>query len=176
MARSFEMKIDLSDETDVSSAIAATTEQLERAAQRAMTKTAQWLRTHSLRELGQELGVKQEPLRKRFKVFPQRGKGEVRFWVGLDPIGVHRLGNPEVTATGVKVKRRDYDGAFIAPMKSSEKLVFRRKGKERLPLEKVEQDINDEAVSVIERWERRVFVRFKQLFEQEARAVLNGYA
>jgi len=176
MARGFEMKIDLSGESDISSLISATTEQLERAAHRAMTKTAQWLRTYSVRELGQELGVKQEPLRKRFKVFPQRGKGEVRFWVGLDPIAVHRLGDPTVTASGVRVKGRDYDGAFIAPMKSSEKLVFRRRGKERTPIYKVEQDINDEAVSVIERWERRVFVRFKELFEQEAKAVINGYA
>lgn len=177
MAHGFEMKIDVSREAqDVAAMVAATTQQLEKAAQRAMTKAARWLRTHSVRELGQELGIKQEPLRKRFRVYPQRSKGEVRFWVGLDPIGVYRLGKPKATSQGVKVNSKEYEGAFISPMKSDQPLVFKRRGKERLPIDLVDADIDEPAMDVIERWERRVFQRFKELFEQESRAIVSGHA
>lgn len=177
MAHGFEMKIDVSREAeDIAAMVAATTKQLELAAQRAMTKAGQWLRTHSVRELGQQLGIKQEPLKKRFRVYPQRQKGEVRVWVGLDPIGVYRLGTPKVTQKGVKVNRNEYDGAFISPMKSNYPLVFKRRGKERLPIDLVDEDIDEPAMEVVERWERLVFQRFKELFEQEARAIINGHA
>lgn len=177
MANGFEMKIDLSADVDnVAAVVAATAKQVEKAAQRALVKTAQWLRTHSVRELGQELGIVQEPLRKRFKVFSRQSEREVRFWVGLDPIGLHRLGNPSVTARGVKVNRKEYQGAFISPMKSSQLTVYRRKGRERLPIEMVTEDIEDQARAVIERWQDRVFARFKELFEHEASAIINGFA
>lgn len=177
MANGFELKLDLSlDETDVAAFVAATTSQLETAAHRALVKVGQWLQTHSLRELGQELGVKQEPLKKRFRVYPKRQKGQVTFWVGLDPIGIHRLGTPTVTSKGVKVNRKEYDKAFINPMKSSQLTVYKRRGRERLPIDQVKEDIDQQAMAVLERWESRVFTRFKEIFDQEAKAIVNGYA
>ncbi|MCH9690996.1 MAG: hypothetical protein K0U59_02850 [Gammaproteobacteria bacterium] len=177
MAVGFEVKLDVSQELqDVAAQVTATTQQLELAAQRALTKAARWLRIHSLRELGQQLGVRQTPLKKRFQVYPQHHQGAVRFWVGLQPIGVHRLGAPKVTQRGVKVGRTEYPGAFISPMKSQQALVFRREGKSRTPIALIEEDIDEQALAVIERWERRVFQRFKELFEQETGAILHGHA
>ena len=59
-------------------------------------------------------------------------------------------------------------------MKSTQRLVFRRKGRERLPIEKVTEDWEGPAVSALERWERRAMERFMELFEQEARYVLQA--
>uniref|UniRef100_A0A6M3J3S5 Putative minor tail protein n=1 Tax=viral metagenome TaxID=1070528 RepID=A0A6M3J3S5_9ZZZZ len=177
MANGFELKIDLSDSAeDVAALMAVTVDQVKKAAQRALVKTGQWLRTHSVRELGQELGIVQAPLAKRFRVYPRHAEREVRFWVGLDPIGLHRLGSPRVTAKGVRVNRKEYEGGFISPMHSSQLTVYKRKGRERLPIEMVTEDIEQQARAVIERWERRVFDRFSEIFQQEAAAVLNGYA
>jgi hypothetical protein len=176
MAHGFEMKIDVSDGfNDIAATVAATTKQLEIAAYRALVKSGQWLRIHTLRELGQELGIKQTALKDRFRIYPQRVNTEIRFWVGLNPIAVHRIGSPKVTPHGVRVNHTIYDGAFISPMKSDQPLVFRREGHARLPIELVTEGIDDIANEVIDRWERRVFIRFRELFEHEARALVDGF-
>ncbi|MCO3241384.1 hypothetical protein FA213_27630 [Pseudomonas aeruginosa] len=147
---------------------------LDIAAARALRKTAQWLRTHSSREIARELGITQSPVRHRYSIYSQSTAREVKLWVGLQPIGVHYLGTPKQTPTGVKVGHRDYDDAFISPMKSSQRLVFRRKGRERLPIEKVTEDWEGPALGALERWERRAMERFMELFEQEARYALQA--
>lgn len=152
--------------------IDATAKQLETAVGRALRKTGQWLRTHSVRELGRELGINQAPLRQRFRLYPRVQDGEVKVWVGLRPLSVHYLGDPQQGVTGVKVGRNTYDGAFINPMRSRHKLVWRRKGQERLPIERVTQEIAEMGEAVVNRWEARVERRFVELFEQEARYVL----
>ncbi|HBP1046388.1 hypothetical protein IPC1122_32370 [Pseudomonas aeruginosa] len=154
--------------------MAAAPRKLDIAAARALRKTAQWLRTHSSREIARELGITQSPIRHRYNIYSQSTAREVKLWVGLQPIGVHYLGTPRQTRTGVKVGHREYDEAFISPMKSTQRLVFRRKGRERLPIEKVTEDWEGPAVSALERWERRAMERFMELFEQEARYVLQA--
>ncbi|HBP5001904.1 TPA: hypothetical protein L5631_006464 [Pseudomonas aeruginosa] len=154
--------------------MAAAPRKLDIAAARALRKTAQWLRTHSSREIARELGITQSPIRHRYNIYSQSTAREVKLWVGLQPIGVHYLGTPRQTRTGVKVGHREYDEAFISPMKSTQRLVFRRKGRERLPIEKVTEDWEGPAVSALERWERRALERFMELFEQEASYVLQA--
>ena len=156
----------------VEGALADAPRKLDLAAARALRKTAQWLRTHSSREIARELGITQSPVRHRYNIYSQSTAREVKLWVGLQPIGVHYLGTPRQTATGVKVGHRDYDDAFISPMKSSQRLVFRRKGRERLPIEKVTEDWEGPALGALERWERRAMERFMELFEHEARHAL----
>jgi hypothetical protein len=150
--------------------------ELDKAADRALRKTAQWLRTHSAREIGRELSIPNTPIKHRFSVYPIRGAREVKLWIGINPLSVHYLGDPRQTPTGVRVRRRDYEGAFISPMKSSAKLVWRRKGRERLPIERVTEEWGDQALTVIERWERRATTRFIEIFEQEARYALTKAA
>jgi hypothetical protein len=58
-------------------------------------------------------------------------------------------------------------------MKSRSPMVWRRKGRERLPIEKVTEDWQEVAQPVIQRWERRATARFAEIFEQEARYVLS---
>lgn len=170
----FQLNFEVDGWADVERSIADAPRKLDVAAARALRKTAQWLRTHSSREIARELGITQSPIRHRYNIYSQSTAREVKLWVGLQPIGVHYLGTPRQTRTGVKVGHREYDAAFISPMKSTQRLVFRRKGRERLPIEKVTEDWEGPAVSALERWERRALERFMELFEQEARYVLQA--
>ncbi len=174
MAAGFALDIDMSEAlARAPDILSAARQELDRAADRALTKTAKWLRTHSAREIGRELSIIQRPIRIRFKVYPVRGQRETKLWIGLAPLSVHYLGNPRQTPTGVSVGRHDYRHAFVDPMKSRSPMVWRRKGRERLPIEKVTEDWQEGAQPVIQRWERRATARFAEIFEQEARYVLS---
>ncbi|HEC0486920.1 phage tail protein [Pseudomonas aeruginosa] len=172
----FELNFAADGWAGVESALAGMPAKLDLAAARALRKTAQWLRTHSSREIARELGITQSPIRHRYQIHSRSTAQEVKLWVGLEPIAVHYLGEPRQTTTGVRVGHRQYDDAFISPMKSRQRLVWRRKGRERLPIEKVEEDWQGPAMTALERWERRAMDRFVELFEQEARYVLEASA
>lgn len=151
-----------------------TRRQLDLAAARALRKTAQWLRTHSSREIAKELRIVQSPIRHRYNLYSEAAGNTVKVWVGLQPISVHYLGNPRQTATGVQVGHRNFDDAFLGSMRGGPEMVFRRKGRERLPLERVTEDWEGPALTILERWEQRAQRRFVELFEQEARYVLEA--
>ena len=146
---------------------------LDLAAARALRKVAQWLRTHSTREIAKQLGVVQSPVRHRYNIFTRASGSEIKVWVGLQPISVHYLGPLRQTKAGVSVRHRTYEDAFIGQMKNGPSMVFRRKGRERLPLERVTEDWDGPALGVLERWEKRAMERFVDLFEQEARYVIS---
>mgnify|MGYP001619505509 CR=1 FL=1 len=170
----FELKFAVDGWGQVEMAVDQAAKKLDLAAARALRKTAQWLRTHSSREIAKALRITQSPIRHRFDVFSQATAREVKLWVGLRPLGVHYLGTPKQTPTGVSVGHRVYDDAFISPMKTKHRLVWRRKGRERLPLEMVTEDWASEGVTALEKWEKRAEQRFVELFEQEARHVFQA--
>lgn len=169
----FEVRLDASGWTEVESIIGQASKKLDLAAARALRRTAQWLRTHSSREIAKELRITQSPIRHRYNVYSKSTSNEVKLWVGLRPISVHYLGDPKQTQTGVSVGHRQYDNAFISPMKTSHKLVFRRKGRERLPVERVVEDWESPAMNALERWEKRAQVHFIEQFEREATHVFS---
>lgn len=148
--------------------------ELDLAAARALRKTANWLRTHSTKEIAKELRITQSPLRHRYDVYTRAAGKEVKVWVGLRPISVHYLGTPKETSTGVSVGHRSYEDAFIAQPKNGTPMVWARKGRERLPIAVVREDWEGPALTVLERWEQRAQQRFVELFEQEARYVLES--
>lgn len=154
--------------------VAGMVKKLDVAAARALRKTAQWLRTHSSREISKELKITQSPIRHRYQIFT-RGRGDdVKLWIGLEPIPVHFLGTPKEVPGGVRVGHRFYEDAFIGQPKNGRPMVFRRKGRERLPVEAVKESWDGPAISVLERWEKRAIERFADLFEQEAAYVFKS--
>ncbi|WP_163833377.1 hypothetical protein [Spartinivicinus ruber] len=185
------LEIDVSQTMDLATeSLLLTPKQLEKAANRAAVKACQWLRTHSAREIGQTLNIKRSVLKQRMKIYPRYREGQVKFWVGLNRIGAHRLGNPTVAKQGVKVGRRYYAGAFIEPMRSDQLLVFKRKPearyaqgrdsqgrlrRHRLPIELVSETIEAPALDIIQQWERRVLHRFQELLDHEVEALINGH-
>lgn len=148
---------------------------LDIAAARALRKTAQWLRTHSTREIAKELRISQSPVRHRYNLFT-RGRGnEIKLWIGLEPLLVHYLGTPREVPGGVAVGHRFYEDAFIGTGRNGKSLVFRRKGRARLGIESVKEDWDGPATNVLGRWEKRAMERFADLFEREASHVLKEF-
>lgn len=170
----FQLNLQADGWSDVEAFNKGAIKKLDLAASRALRKTAQWLSTHSSREIAKELGILQSPLRHRYNVYSRATSSEVKLWVGLRPISVHYLGTPKQTSTGVSVGHRQYDDAFISPMKTRYPLVFQRKGRERLPLKRVMEDWESEGLTVLERWEKRAQNQFVEFFEREARHVFES--
>ncbi len=171
MAYGFE--IDVGDQVDnAAKYLSGLESRLDIVSGRALKKVAKWLAVHSLREIGKELEIKQQPLKRRFKVYPG-GDKEVKLWVGIFPIAVHHLGSVKKTPDGVRVGRRRYGGAFMASAGGGSEMVWRRKGRERLPVERVTEDISDPVRDALQRWESRVSKKFADILQHEINFELN---
>ncbi len=102
--------------------------QVEWAVNSAIKKVARWLRTHSVREIGRELNITQAVLKRRYR-FSDVGKGfnrKVNIWVGLLAIAAHEAGKASKNPAGVKVRGRQFDGAFLQRIYGSEEKVYIR--------------------------------------------------
>ena len=170
------------------------------AVNRAVKKTAQWLRTHSIRELGKELGIKQAPLKSRFVVGTNpKQPGEAKVWIGLLAIGAHLTGNVSQNQAGAKAAKRQYDGAFYKSVHGSDEKVYIRasrnrvmqhdvvrenrrrkyrslqdpKLKGRFPLHVVGVNIEEPADRIIQRFEARINQRYRELLTHELKYVLS---
>jgi Prophage minor tail protein Z (GPZ). len=133
--------------------LGATEAQLEAALKSAYGRMARWLRTRAVRGLSAHLGVQQKILRGRIRTFRLQGGVSTggdgaKVWFGLQPISLMRLGARQ-TAQGVRAGGRMYPGAFIATV-NGRRGVYRRVGKERVPLEAVTLDISDKALTYVE--------------------------
>lgn len=104
-----------------------------KAVSRAIKRTAQWLRTHSVREISKELNIKQAPVRRRFR-FRDTGKGfnrQMNIWVGLLAIAAHDAGKAVNAGRGAKVRGRQFDGAFVKRIYGSEEKMYIRASENR---------------------------------------------
>ncbi|RQQ37067.1 hypothetical protein [Burkholderia stagnalis] len=140
--------------------LAATPKQVDAAMVSTLTKMARWLTTKSVRELAKHLKLPQKEVRRRLRTFRLArvagGKG-VRVWYGLDPMGMIHL-NARQTKQGVSAYGgRFVKGAFIANGRAgssgpaaSNRQVFVREGKTRLPIKKVTVELGDQAQTYIE--------------------------
>ena len=126
----------LSTQINLSEEIKALTEDLkgvrakiDKAVARAMKKTHRWLKTHSSREIGKELGIKQGTLKRRFEIdqYHKNGVSYLSLWVGLMPVAAHEMGRkPRQNRRGVRAGGRQFDGAFYKAVYGEEKKVWIR--------------------------------------------------
>lgn len=162
--------------------------QVQKAVTRALKKTAKWIETHSKRELGTALSLPQRIFSVRFHHSYKLKSGEraVSVWFGLNPIAISQLGKAKQHSTGVRVGRYNFDGAFIATMKSGHEGVFKRKSSSNtrrekrpdgqwteLPIEEERFSIEDIAQPIVERYYVRAEARFKEILQQEINFALN---
>lgn len=156
----------------ITSDLAATEDQLTKALRTTLAKMARWLRTQSARGLSKELNIQQKIIRRRLKSFNVQNTGHgfnVKIWFGLDPISFIYL-KPRQNRTGVKARGREVKGGFIAPIGGGKRQVFKRVGKDRLPIEKQTITVKDEAESYIENemiTARKFEQQFYKTFERE---------
>lgn len=90
-----------------------------------------------------------------------------RVWIGLNPFPLKRLG-PRQTRKGVSAGRIRVDSAFIVGSLGGN--VFKRKGSERLPIEKQKFSIEDQGREVVEKLGSRV----QEVFLRVLQIKLNG--
>ncbi len=88
--------------------------QVETAINRAIRKLGAWLRTHSVREIGKQLGIKQKVIRNRYRLsqVTESGHRVLKVWVGLLEIAAHEAGNVSQNKQGAKVAGRQFNSAF----------------------------------------------------------------
>ncbi len=125
----FAMHIDVGEITQqLTQDLQALEPKVLRAVRRAIKKTGTWLRTHSMREIGKTLKIKQSVIRNRYR-FKQRNNGNAEkldIWVGLLAVAAHDAGKAVQGSTGTRVAGRQYKSAFVAKIYNSEERVFIR--------------------------------------------------
>ena len=137
----------------------------------ALNRTAKWLRTQTTRDMRDSLKIKAALIRRRLKVarIKKTSNGWViNLWLGLNPIPMHDL-NPKKTNTGVKAGKYAVEHAFLA-----KGTVFKRKGKNRLPIEKQFIDIQKQGEnalksSFIDEWQDIFFKEFERYMKAKTK-------
>lgn len=149
----------------------ATDKELKLALIRSLTKTIRWLKTHVLREVSRQLKIPQILLRPRVVVSrADKNDIEASLWFGTYRITLLNAagGRARQVSTGVRVKGKTINHAFIATMKSGHKGIYMRRGKGRLPVNEqmigigktVEEKIKKLVAGPLQR-------RFEKIFEHE---------
>lgn len=158
-------------DTDFIEKFSAFKDELPKVIQRAARVTNMWLRTVVRAELGYELKISNKALQSRFRVYKN---GRIsKLWIGVDEIGVHRIGTPIQNQKGVRVGSRFYEDAFISPMNSDALLVWRRTGKARSSIAMVTEDISQDTERIVEFYLPEINRKFEEFFHREFRTVLS---
>lgn len=179
-------------------------DKVAKAVGRSIKKVSRWLRTHSMREIGKELKIRQSAIKSRYR-FTDTGKGFERkagIWVGLLAIAAHDAGVPVQNAAGVRVRGRQFNSAFIQKIYGSEEKVYIRASRnrqlkhataggreswayrpkspsflaeygDRFPVQVIGIDISEVGVAVLERYEKRLNARYREILEQELHYALS---
>jgi DNA-binding Lrp family transcriptional regulator len=158
-----EIAIDEHSLDAVEAFLAATPAQVDKAMASTLTKMARGLTSRSIKALAKELKLPPKEVKRRLRTFRLSrvagGKG-VRVWYGLDPMGMIHLNAKEDRGIGGGVAAygdRFVADAFIAKGRAgnggtaaSNRQVFKRVGKTRLPIKKVTVELGDPAQTYIE--------------------------
>ena len=167
------INIDIKSTNEFDFALTASKDQIEKAALRALNKTSRWLRSDLVSQTAKSLNIKSTPIRDVL-VIVRAKKTNLKTTVGLSKRGgVIRAidaGSATQNSKGVRVGKRQFDNAFLATMPSGHHGVFKRKGKERLPIKEVQIFISSKLHDLMEEASHgRALSHFETVFERELR-------
>ena len=134
MANDYKLELQLSAvSVELQRDMLALEDRVGKVVNRAVVKLTRWLRTHSVREISQEIGIAQKALKQRFRVERVKvgGQEHVRIWVGLMNVALHHLSKPSQTKAGAKVGGQVYEGAFLEQIYGSTEKVYIRTARNR---------------------------------------------
>jgi hypothetical protein len=137
------VNIDASDLQRAVVELAATKGEAERALRSTLRKMAAWVRTRSIKGLSDKLKIQQKSIRRRLRSIKAKNTptgAQVSIWYGLNPIALIHL-QARQNARGVRAS----GGRFAASAFIRKGQVFKRTGKDRLPIEKQTADIQADA-------------------------------
>lgn len=130
--------------------IGAERKKVEKATERALNKTALWLKTQAAKEISEEKKIKLTIMRKRLRIFKARtSRLEVLIRANLYDIRVSAMGKMRQTKRGTKIGKHEFIGAFAATMPRGNSGIFRREGRTALPIQEVKLGLEPEASKII---------------------------
>lgn len=131
----------------------------------AVRQTGQWANREGARGLAKAcnvpLGTLRKGLRLKFQYQSVKGFSTARLWYGLNSVSLKYLGAKE-TNKGVRARGQTYKSAFIS--KALGDNAFRRVGKDRTPIERIDQTIVEKGTAFLEEFEKKVGAKFVELF------------
>ena len=140
----------------------AAPEKIRMAARRALAFAARWANSEALKQVPKVTGIRANIIAGRIRMEIMEESGRV--WIGLNPIDVKKL-HPVQTADGISADGFEFPGAFM-PW-GIEGPVFRRIGKERLPIKKLEVAISQKATVAIQQIAMQIRDKFNQEFKRQ---------
>ncbi|MCG9083942.1 hypothetical protein [Laribacter hongkongensis] len=146
---------------------------LERAAKRAVRKTALWVRTQLLRSLRDE-GIRRKVIVHRVRLYDKAWRGgggagpAVKVWFGVDAIHADTLGKPVRSGSGYRVKSWRFESAFV-PTKNPRFAgrLYQRTTASRLPIQRARVEIDEMANDAFALIAGRIPARLNELMRQE---------
>lgn len=168
--------IDADDLKAVADELGASQQQIQKAFNRALNRTAGTLRKMSSKGLQGELQLRNaKAIRKRLKTIKlKRGKGmdEVRLWFGSNDLAISAFkGSPKKTRTGASFRGHDFPGAFVAKGRSGKRTILKRVGSERLPVTEQTLPVKDQMDVFVE---DEIFAAVPEIFFKHFRADLRA--
>jgi hypothetical protein len=163
----FSVRIDSRGTLDrVQAQLEAMPKGIERARRRALKKIMTWLKRQVLRAVARAAGLTQKAfqamLRYRATQLPDAG---ISIWIGTNDIPVHRLGTVTWTPRmkGARVSKRSFPGTWSWGEGSrTGTAVMQRIDTQRLPIERVEQDVDTPVRDAVAALEPEINARFER--------------
>lgn len=169
------LDIDGSQLVKVGEELGASIKQVKFAFSRATRRTAATLRRMSERGIKSELELRSIAyIRKRLRSIKLRsGKdGSVGLWYGLNDMPIPEFkGTPKQTATGATFRSLNVKGGFVGKSRRGRKTIFKREGKQRLPIEEQLMPVKDRLDVFIE---DKIFDEVEQIFWKHFMQDLNA--
>ena len=159
--------------------LGATLSQVDKARTRAVRKLKRWIETQLTRELASSVHVRQKAIKHRFRSHVYR-EGRTVFahiWIGVNPLDAHTIGKPKQTRRmkGTRVYQHFFDKAFFVNVYGDEEKVWRRKGKGRFPVIKVQVPIEEEMRELLPKYEGPAARKLAEIFEHELKFELGWF-
>ena len=131
----------------------------------AVRQTGQWANREGARGMakatGTPLNVLRKGLRIKFQYQSVKGFSTARLWYGLNDISLKYLGARQ-QKKGLRARGVTYKGGFVSSALDGH--AFKRVGKDRLPIKRIDMTIHEKGTDYLERFEQSVAAKFVELF------------
>ena len=145
--------------------LGATAAQIAPAMRTAVSRVTKWAGNEAARRISKATKVTGKVLKGRMRVEVMGKDGVLgRVWAGLSPIPLKAM-KPRQTKSGVTAGPAKRPGAFISKKLGGH--VFKRTGKERLPIEKETFSILDPGMDAMGSLEKEIGERLQREFESQ---------
>lgn len=172
------LDIDAAEMRRIADDLGASEKDLRLAFSRALSRTSRTLRAQARKNLREGLDLRAASVLKArlaLKRYRPRGSGlgAARLWVGANDMPAHYFkGTPRRTQGGARVGSRSFPDAFVARAQGAgTRMVFKRVGRERLPIRKETVSVQKEVNEVLD---EEVFDQINDLLLQNFRAEIRA--